>query len=124
VPGRQGVPVRDYVVQRDGVDVATVDSTSFVDQLHDVPAGTSLQYDVVAVDFAGNRSDPVRVTVDLPAAEPNTLPLAIGIGLLLVTLLGGGVALWRFRVARALTAAQRDDAVSARVHTPPEPSRR
>ncbi len=124
VPGRQGVPVRDYVVQRDGVDVATVDSTSFVDQLHDVPAGTSLQYDVVAVDFAGNRSDPVRVTVDLPAAEPNTLPLAIGIGLLLVTLLGGGVALWRYRVARALTAAQRDDAVSARVHTPPEPSRR
>jgi hypothetical protein len=84
-PGRAGVPARGYVVLRDGVEIATVATTSFRDQLAaDTASATSLEYQVMAVDDSGNRSTPSSVVVDPSTAPPPGPESSIGIWLLAV----------------------------------------
>jgi hypothetical protein len=98
VPNADGVPVTRYVVLRNRTEVATVGSTSFQDQARTSGAAqhpTSVEYQVVAVDEAGNRSAPVRVVAQLPGiASGDTLTL-VGLGLLVLAGLAGGYGLWR-----------------------------
>ena len=88
--GRDGLPVQGYVVLRDGDEIATVTTTYVRDQPRDeddAAAGTSVEYQVQAVDLAGNRSEPSRVVVDLPAADTGrTAGELVGLGLLGVAL--------------------------------------
>jgi hypothetical protein len=114
-PAADGAPVREYVVSRDGTEIGTVPSTSFVDE--DARSGVeaadaaSLTYDVQAVDASGNRSEVARVEVQLPARSESALPLYAGVGLLLLAALATGVAIRR-RLAPAAdraSAPERDD---------------
>ena len=101
------MPVQGYVVLRDGVEIATVTTTYARDQPRDdgdAATEETVEYTVQAVDLAGNRSEPSRVVVRLPAAEKGrtTGPL-VGIGLLAAALpvmaLVGYVAVRRRRPA-------------------------
>ncbi|MDP9185200.1 MAG: DNRLRE domain-containing protein, partial [Actinomycetota bacterium] len=57
--------VANYEVRRDGALIATPQSPGYVDTA--APAGSSIQYAVVAIDPAGNRSDPSSASVNTPA---------------------------------------------------------
>ncbi|SDC38393.1 hypothetical protein SAMN05660690_1205 [Geodermatophilus telluris] len=84
VPAGRGVPVHHYEVSCDGEPIATVTATSLQDRPRVATATTvaaSVEYEVVAVDDAGNRSDAARVVVDLPGAATRT-PLYVGLGVL------------------------------------------
>jgi hypothetical protein len=102
-PAGDGVPARGYVVLRDGVEISTVTSTSIQDHPRAGAAGTSVHYQVVALDDAGNRSSPAEVVVALPAAaEARTAPV-IGVGLLILAAFAGGAyALRRLRLTRTM----------------------
>jgi hypothetical protein len=96
MPARAGVPVSRYVVLRGGEEIATVTSTSFRD---DVPGRAdqdkpmTVDYQVVAVDEAGNRSPPALVSVELPGAG-SRIPTYVGMGMLVLAPLA---ALYAFR---------------------------
>lgn len=63
------VGVTGYVVRRDGLDIATPTTTSYVDG--DVAAGSTHRYTVFALDAAGNRSNPsAEVTATVPSQPP------------------------------------------------------
>ncbi|WP_147332017.1 hypothetical protein [Geodermatophilus marinus] len=94
-PARDGTPAQAYVLQRDGTEIATVRSTSFRDQLISSSGRdgeTAVEYAVVALDVAGNRSEAVRIVVEMPEPDSGTstqdlagwalLPLAAIAGLL------------------------------------------
>lgn len=114
-PAADGVPVGSYVVSRDGVEIGTVASTSFVDQdarpeTEDAAAGVT--YDVQAVDASGNRSPVARVDVRLPAAAESRLPLFAGAGLLALAALAAGVAAFRRREPESLRPVAEDEELS------------
>jgi hypothetical protein len=85
------------------VEISTVTSTSIQDHPRAGAAGTSVHYQVVALDDAGNRSSPAEVVVALPAAaEARTAPV-IGVGLLILAAFAGGAyALRRLRLTRTM----------------------
>jgi hypothetical protein len=106
-PARNGVPVKEYVVLRNGVEVATVPSTSIQDQVDrraDDATATSVDYAVLAVDFAGNRSEAVRVTVSLPAPGGDPPALVAGLALAGLTVVAAGAVLWRRHRRRRFVA--------------------
>lgn len=97
-PARNGVPAAQYVVVRNGAEIATVANTVFEDRPRgDLPAaGTRwLDYDVIAVDATGNRSEPAAVTVKLPAAAPKEDSSFLGWGLVALAAVCAGLALVR-----------------------------
>jgi hypothetical protein len=99
-PARDGVPVKEYVVVREGVEVATVPSTSIQDHLARAPDDTtakSVDYAVVAVDFAGNRSEAARLTVELPAVGATRPALVGGLALAGLAAVAAGALLLRRR---------------------------
>ena len=103
VPASSGVPVREYVVMRDGVQISALTSTTLRDDSAldpDAPAETTVEYQVLAVDQAGNRSAAATVLVSPPAADPFPAT-AIGVGLLALGSLAGIYALVRPRLRRA-----------------------
>ncbi|MDT0277380.1 hypothetical protein [Blastococcus goldschmidtiae] len=115
-PAADGVPVGSYVVSRDGAEIGTVSSTSFVDQdarPETEDAATVVTYDVQAVDASGNRSPAARVEVQLPALSGSDLPLFAGVGLLALAALAAGVAVYRRYVPAAPQDAQEDEALTA-----------
>jgi hypothetical protein len=97
-PGRLGTPADQYVVLRDGVEIATVTTTSFRDEPGDgagaAPAG-SVEYQVLAVDQSGNRSAPASVVVDLTVADAAAGQTRVGIWLLVLAAVAVCVALVR-----------------------------
>ena len=98
VPAATGVPVSRYVVLRNGSEVGTVTSTSFEDRVRTADEArkpASVEYQVVAVDDAGNRSAAARVVVELPGPRENPFLALIGLGLLVLAALAGGYGLWR-----------------------------
>jgi hypothetical protein len=99
-PARNGVPVKEYVVLRDGVEVATVPSTSIQDHVGGRPddaTGRSVDYAVLAVDFAGNRSEAARLTVELPAVGATRPALVGGLALAGLAAVAAGALLLRRR---------------------------
>jgi hypothetical protein len=115
-PARNGVPVKEYVVLRDGVEVATVPSTSIQDHVGGRPddaTGRSVDYAVLAVDFAGNRSEAVRLTVEVPAAGSTPPALVVGLVLAGLAAVVAGCLLWRWRRTRPAVPA-----------LPPDPAQR
>ncbi|TQN37904.1 hypothetical protein FHU33_4577 [Blastococcus colisei] len=98
-PARNGVPAQQYVLLRDGAEVATLTSTSTQDQPRaggDPTSAVSINYAVQAVDSAGNRSAPVGIVVDLPGAPPGPgTATIVGIGLLPLAAIAGLVAIGR-----------------------------
>lgn len=112
-PAQNGVPAAEYVVLRNGREVAAVTSPFLRDEPRgrtDASNPLSVTYQVVAVDRAGNRSEPSTVTVDLPAASPDPRPAVIGV--VLLVLAGGAVALAmrrRRQLAGMATADDEDD---------------
>jgi hypothetical protein len=103
VPAVTGVPVAGYVVARDGVEVATVTSTTFEDQARTTPGtdAVSIEYSVTAVDAAGNRSAPTALVVELPGSTDSRMLFLSAVVLLgMAGLLVAGYALYRWRVAR------------------------
>ena len=120
-PARNGVPAAEYVVLRYGEEIATVTSTVFEDRPRgNFPAANSLSvdYQVIAVDQNGNRSEPRPVTVELPAASPEGNPSLVGWGLLALALGCGALAvrrpLQRVRANRAVTGVAPSPAVEER----------
>jgi hypothetical protein len=106
-PGRSGVPAREYVVLRDGVEIGTVTTTSFRDQLAaDTASATTLEYQVLAVDSSGNRSAPSSVVVDPSSAPPPRPESSIGIWLLVLAGVATCIALYR-PVTGALASRRR-----------------
>lgn len=102
-PANDGVPVAGYVIQRDGIEVGTVTSTSLQDRARpasETAGPTSVTYEVLAVDEAGNRSAPARVTVELPAAEPSRLPRLVGVSALVLASIAGLVGARRLWLAQ------------------------
>jgi hypothetical protein len=101
VAAADGVPVKEYIVMRDGEEVARVTSTSVQDEIDGATSGT-VEYVLQAVDHAGNRSSPVRLTVELPekSTSPGTL---VGLGLLIAAALAGLYAFLRRRLAERMT---------------------
>jgi hypothetical protein len=103
-PARQGIPVQGYVVLRNGVEVATVETTSFQDtprSADDATAEATVEYSVVAVDRSGNRSSPASVKVVLPAAGSGTATATVvGVALLLLAGLAALLAVRRVRRIR------------------------
>ncbi len=101
-PAADGMPVSEYVVSRGGTEIATVTSTSFLDDdargATQSGAAASLTYEVAAVDASGNRSPVARVSVTLPAAGGSDVPLIAGVGLLGLAACTAAVALHRRRV--------------------------
>lgn len=95
-PARDGVPVQQYVVLRDGVEVATVTSTSSEDRPRsggDLTSDVSLTYQVQAVDAAGNRSPPTEVVVAVPGTGTGPeIPRLVGTWLLPLAAVAGLVA--------------------------------
>ena len=92
--------LRFDVVVRDGVQVATVPSTSIQDHIARAPddaTAKSVDYAVVAVDFAGNRSEAARLTVELPAAGATRPALVAGLALAVLAAAAIGALLWRRR---------------------------
>jgi LPXTG-motif cell wall-anchored protein len=104
VPGGTGVPVSEYVVSRNGVEVATVTSTGMQDQVRaaaDAAEPTVIEYSVTAVDASGNRSPAATLTVELPATDQSRTLVLVAIGLLgLAGVLVAGYLLYRRAVAR------------------------
>lgn len=96
-PATDGLPVRGYVVYRDGIEVGTTDQTSFGDS---PPAAQTYEYAVLAFDLSGNRSPPVAVAVDVP---PDDESVARAAGL---ALLGAAAAVTAAFVARSLFGRQ------------------
>lgn len=98
-PAADGVPVAGYVVSRDGTEIGTVESTSFVDEnarsATEAADASSVTYDVQAFDASGNRSPVTRVEAQLPAASESDVPLLAGVGLLVLATLAAGVAFYR-----------------------------
>jgi hypothetical protein len=95
-PATDGVPVRDYVLLRNGVEVATLSATSYQDHPRAGESSSvreSVQYQVQAVDLSGNRSPATSVTIELPAAGTRTMAIGIGIGMLVLAALAIGLAL-------------------------------
>ena len=106
-PGSSGVPAREYVVLRDGVEIATVATTSFRDQPGaDTASASGIEYRVMAVDESGNRSAPSVVVVDPSAAPREREGTAIGIWLLAAAAVTVGAALLR-PVVRVLASRTR-----------------
>jgi hypothetical protein len=105
VPGGTGVPVAGYIVSRDGTEIATVTSTTFDDRARsasDARLDTTVQYAVVAVDAAGNRSAPVTLGVELPGSEQSRTPVLAAVGLLaLAGLIAALYLAYRHVLARA-----------------------
>jgi hypothetical protein len=119
VPAADAPPVSGYVVARDGVEIGTMTETSF----RDAPRGgaatdrLSVVYEVTAVDEAGNRSDPVAVTVDLPPA-PSRAPVYLGIAALVLAGLALAYRLYRRavvdgRMAQGPAPEQREPELTA-----------
>jgi hypothetical protein len=105
VPGGRGVPVAGYVVSRNGVEVATVTSTSFEDEARTAASATdptTIEYSVTAVDASGNRSTPATRVVELPGSErPRALVIGAIVALGLAGLITVGHLLYRRTVDRA-----------------------
>jgi hypothetical protein len=101
-PGQDGVPAGQYVVLRNGVEVTTVTEPFFRDRVPDDAAAerpASVEYAVLAVDQAGNRSEAATTVVELPAPEagnavPWWVPVVAGVGLVAA---GGGYLVVRRR---------------------------
>jgi len=104
VPGASGVPVAGYVVTRNGAEVTTVTDTSFEDRARasqNAAEPTSVEYSVVAVDAAGNRSTPVTTVVELPGSKQSPVPGYVALALLgLAALIAMAYLLHRHQVAR------------------------
>jgi hypothetical protein len=104
VPGGRGVPVTGYLVSRDGVEVAAVESTGWEDRALATPEGTgptAVEYSVTAVDASGNRSVPTTLIVERPVVEQSRALVPVAIGLLaLAGVLTAGYLLYRWGVAR------------------------
>jgi hypothetical protein len=83
VPAAVGPPVARYAVYRNGMEIGSVTSTSLRDEPRTDATTQSLtiEYEIRAIDAAGNRSDPARVVVTLPAT-PGRLPALIGMAIL------------------------------------------
>jgi hypothetical protein len=117
VPAGDGVPVSKYLLLRNGTQIAALTSTSYQDRPRaggDTKEAASVQYSVIAVDAAGNRSAAAHAVVTLPAAtDTHSLTLA-GLGLLVLAALAGGYGLWRTWIGRQIagkdTLAGGDDA--------------
>jgi hypothetical protein len=126
-PAGIGVPVRDYVLSRNGVEVATLTATSIQDHPPaggDIPAGGSITYQVQAVDLSGNRSPPATIVVDLPTPGTRTTAVLIGIALLVLAALAGCYDLRRRRRAQAMTSSGRPDQTLPALSGVPERSSR
>jgi hypothetical protein len=94
-PATNGVPIHDYVLLRNGVEVATVTTTSYQDRPRTGGRALpreSVQYQVQAVDLSGNRSPATSIVVELPPAGTRTTAIVIGVGLLLLAALATGLA--------------------------------
>jgi hypothetical protein len=117
VPASNGVPVSKYIVLRNGSQVATLTSTSFEDRPRaggDTAKPAEVQYQVVAVDAAGNRSPASGVVVELPAATNHRSAVLIGLGLLGLAALAGVYVAWRAWLRHQVAA--RDHLRSAGAH--------
>jgi hypothetical protein len=101
-PGSSGAPAREYVVLRDGQEIATVTTTSYVDR-DGAGAASAIEYQVLAVDDSGNRSEPSSVVVDPSAAPPERGGTSVGIWLLVVAAVTVVAAILR-PVVRALAS--------------------
>lgn len=125
-PARDGVPAAQYVVLRNGTEIATVTGTVFEDEPRgDSPATRErwIDYQVVAVDAAGNRSEPAEVVVKLPAVTEEKDPSAIGWSLLALATVCGALALVRpLRRARANAVLADPDPVEPVEERRPEPA--
>ena len=92
-PAGDAPPASGYIVTRDGEEVDRLTATSFRDDPRTGSASdeVTVDYQVQAVDEAGNRSEPVEISVTLPPA-PSRLPVYLGIAALV---LGGLAAAYR-----------------------------
>jgi hypothetical protein len=102
-PAADGAPATSYVVFRDGIELATVATTTFTDRPRTEAQATdvmSVGYQVVAVDAAGNRSSPTPVTVELPAATSTNTAQRVGIAVLAAAVALGLYALRRLWVTQ------------------------
>jgi hypothetical protein len=103
-PAGDGVPVQSYVVLRNGIEIATVTSTSIEDRPHGdaaVAGDLSVDYQVQAVDASGNRSSPADVVVDVPGTPAEGTPTLVPIGLLiLAAAISVGALFYAFRRRR------------------------
>jgi chitodextrinase len=89
-PSTDNAQVAGYSIVRDGTEIAETPDTSYADE--DVTQGTTYDYQVVALDEAGNRSAPSNTaTITVPALDGGT-PTAPG-RVAAVPLRGGRVAL-------------------------------
>lgn len=106
VPAADGPPVARYAVYRNGMEVGSVTDTSFRDEPRTGPAaqGLTVEYEVRAIDEAGNRSDPTRIVVTLPPA-PSRVPALIGLAVIGVAGLAAIYRLYRLRRNREALAA-------------------
>jgi len=64
--------VADYIVSRDGKQIATAEATDFTDT--DVVPGTKVAYGVAAVDAAGNVGPTAAVSLAMPDTTPPGAP--------------------------------------------------
>ena len=125
-PARDGLPAASYVVLRNGTEIATVPGTVFEDR----PRGDSeaarerwLDYQVIAVDAAGNRSEPAKTVLNLPAVAEEEDPSLVGWSLLALAVVCGALALLRpLRRARANTALDGPEPFEPVEERRPEPA--
>lgn len=112
-PARDGVPVAEYIVRRDGAEVARVQSTSLEDHLDLPPNGgpppEEVEYQVYAVDLAGNRSQPADVVIALPVDDGTWNAYVIGVPTVGVLLAGLGLLVWHRRRTRMLDDLEGSD---------------
>lgn len=98
-PATYGVPVRGYIIYREGVEIGTTTHTSF----GDIPpsSGRTYEYSVQAVDQAGNRSAPSTVSVAVPEKKNSLMTNVLGWTMLgAAAILAGTVGLRRWKLTR------------------------
>jgi hypothetical protein len=106
-PGETGVPVAGYIVTRNGTELPTVTSPGLEDQPRTAAQAsnpTSIEYSVVAVDAAGNRSTATTVVVELPGSDTSR---ALVIGAIVLLGLAGLITVAHLLRRRAVARATR-----------------
>jgi hypothetical protein len=109
VPAADGAPASEYVVLRDGAEIATVPEPVFRDEVRTEAAATgptTVEYAVLAVDASGNRSEAASVVVELPAAGEGAFDRAWLAPMAAIVLLAAGGVVYLLIRRRRLALAE------------------